>query len=107
MVSPEPHIKVMLKPTWEGVDKIIEQGTAVLVVSPYGQGEADDVEQLGIAFNAHRQEGKVAAFFVAGVPGTDRYELFDLNRLPIGVEVTLSVKVRDTTTTSIFKADPA
>lgn len=67
----------------------------LLIVSPIGQDVPDDYAQLAMHTNPDFAFQGSSSFIVNANPGTNDYDLIDLNNLPAGVEAVFILRATD------------
>jgi hypothetical protein len=67
----------------------------LLVVSPIGAGNPDDIVQMAMFTNPdHAYQGSMS-FLINTRPGGNTYDVLDLNNLPSNVEVSITIRTTD------------
>lgn len=67
----------------------------LLIVSPIGQDVPDDYAQLAMYLNPNYAFQGSVSFIVNANPGTNDYDVIDLNNLPTGVEAVITLRATD------------
>lgn len=73
-------------------NEVLPEGS--LVISPINKGDEDAIEQIGFFWDPKILGYKSVAYMVGGIPGTPDYRVINLNSLPRGVEVELTITTR-------------
>jgi hypothetical protein len=116
LMPPKPIPDVPPGPGWPGTnpgkaksksefvtkDKVLDHlknmpsdSDGLLIVSPLGQDVPDDYAQLAMYINPDYAFQGSSSFVINATPGSNDYDVLDLNNLPVGVEVQLIIRSTD------------
>lgn len=101
---PSGRVQFVLRDQVLNLLKSIQSGQGLLVVSPIGTGVPDDVLQMAMYTSPANARKGSNSYLINAVPGSNAYDVLDLNNLPNGIEVYIEVRHTATTPPTIQKS---